>query len=1136
MRGMGWTPGQGLGRFNQGIKNPIIAQANNRSQGLKCADEYYGTGSTLNIKWVKPGPDQAKNLQLPEIQVTYNGFKIKVLLDTGSDITCISEELFTDIIKPSEPPMLPLRAVIIQGAFGPKTKKITKQVLLNITLANNTIEISCLIVPALVRPFIIGSDWLQSNGCTLDFTNYKLLVPNFDNGVQIEVPFLKVPHMSPDRTLQTEETEIYMINADPSKGGLVQEKIRSCILGNREKNKLESMLREYGHVFSERPGLTNRYKHEIKMIDATPFFKKSYPVPFALRELVEEKLEEMVEMGVIERTSSPFSNPITVVKKKDGSIRICLDARTLNEKMVSDHEGPQPINEILQQFHGQKYLTSIDLVSSFWQIPLTEESKKFTTFYYNGKAYCFKVLPFGLKTSIASFSRCMDMVLGPELRQFTHNYVDDLLIASPTLEEHLRNIRSVLDRLKAANMTVNLKKSSFIRQEVQFLGHILTPDGIKPDPEKVEAINNFPRPTKLKQLRAFLGLCNYYRKYCKGYSDYTRKLGHLLKKGTDWRWGASEEQSFNQIKEQFLTEVLLIHPDPARPYILETDSSHYGVGAVLYQELDNGDKGVVGFQSRSFQAAELNYMTTEKELCAIIYALTKFRLYLLYNKFIIRTDHKALTFLKQCRFLNERINRWVLFLQQFDFSIEHIKGKDNTVADILSRYPHDTKNKNNIGQNTDAIIATFKVEGSTALLRDFKNLPREQNKDPILRQIGEALRTNKRPVDKEIDRMLESYHSYNGVLLFEEPSTKAKRIAVPKHLQTRLIWQYHQEMGHFASKKIYTVLKNTFYWPRMKKQIFKELRGCDLCQKSKKPNISIRGPLQPIITNDVGDLVAVDFYGPLPRSRGGVCYILVAVDVFSKFVKLFPLKRATAYAAAKRILTELTPIIKIKKILSDHGTQFTSEKWRKPLQEFGIQVTYASIRNAPSNPSERYMKELGRFFRTYCHKKHTSWAMFIDDIEECVNKVPHSSTGKSPEEILTGKTPDFQLSKVVSNFLPRQSTTNIEEIKRDVREVLFKEAQRRQKSQKGHITKFQVNDLVLLKLNPTSNALEGLARKFHLLYGGPYQIANIPRVNVYQLVEPETGNIKGNYNARNLILYHMRNAEPKATDVTMPGV
>lgn len=1123
MNKMGWIPGQGLGKNNQGIRNPIVTEAATEIyQGLKCKDEAYAAKSLANIKWVnaESGPEQqSTDKQLPEIKVYYKDIPIRALLDTGSDITCISEELFTDVIKPAQPPILPLRAIILQGAFGTKTKRVTKQTLVNISIQNQPFTMCCLVVPGLIRPLIIGADWLQIMKCKIDFSQQTLHIPT-DNEQIIQIPLVITNNTGTGPSVQAEESEIFLVTQTDSTKSLIQEKIKSCLLDKSSARRLEELLHEYKDLFSDRPGLTPLYKHEIKMIDSTPFFKKSYPVPFALREAVEEKLADMVEMKIIERTSSAFSNPITVVKKKDGTIRICLDARVLNEKMVADHEGPKPIDEMLQQFHGQKYLTSIDLVSSFWQIPLTDDSKKYTTFYYNGKAYCFKVLPFGLKTSVASFSRCMDLVLGPEVRQFTHNYVDDLLLASPTLEEHLRHIKIVLEKLKSANMTINLAKCSFIRDEVKFLGHILTPNGIKPDPEKVEAITKFPRPTKLKQLRAFLGLCNYYRKYCKNYSDFTRKLGHLLKKGSSWIWRQAEEDSFNQIKEQFLTDVMLIHPDPNATYILETDSSNYGMGAVLYQNLPNGDKGVIAFHSRSFKAAELNYMTTEKELCAIIFALTKFRLYLLYNKFIIRTDHKALTFLKQCRFLNERINRWVLFLQQFEFSIEYIKGQENIVADILSRYPYDG-NKNNIGQTTEAIIAAFQVEGSAALLRDFKNLPNEQDKDLFLREIRQAVNKNESK-NLEVKRLLPYYRTINSIIIFENPMTKQKLIAVPKQLQDKLIWQYHQEIGHFAAAKVYQVLKDTFYWPNMRREICRQLRGCDLCQKAKKPNVTIKGPLQPILANDVGELVAVDFYGPLPKSRGGVCYILVAVDVFSKFVKLFPLKRATAPAAVKRILFDFQKVIKIKKILSDHGTQFTSNKWREPLENAGIEVTYASIRNAPSNPSERYMKELGRFFRTYCHKKHTAWANYITDIEECLNKVPHASTGKSPQEILTGQFPNFKLSNVVSKFIPRRPPTDIQQIKTDVREVLFKEAQRRKQSQKSPKISFRVDDLVLLKLNPTSNAAEGLARKFHLLYDGPYRITGIPKINVYQLTELETATIKGTYNARNLILYHMR--------------
>lgn len=650
---------------------------------------------------------------------------------------------------------------------------------------------------------------------------------------------------------------------------------------------------------------------------------------------------------------------------------------------------------------------------------------------------------------------------------------------------------------------------------MKFLGHILDANGIRTDPEKVEAIRNFPTPQRVKHLRAFLGLCNYYRRFCPHYSEYTCKLGHLLRKGTPWRWTAAEEKSFTEIKDQFLRNVILSHPDPSCPFILETDSSNYAVASVLYQELPQGKRGVIAFNSRSLKGPELNYTTTENELLAIVHALQKFRLYLTGISFDIRTDHKALTFLKQCRFLNERLTRWVLFLQQFDFKISHIKGKENIIADTLSRYPCDKPLS--FVPAPQPIMAHFVVEGASQLIQDLHSLKKLQLEDQFLSSIVHHLRVRPPTSSPAVRRASEYYHLQKGVLLHKDPVHGRITLAIPQSLQTKLIWHYHLEMGHFAAAKIYNILKQYFYWDGMKRKTTSILRTCDLCQKTKKPNHKITGPLQPIVPTNVGELVAVDFYGPLPKSIGGVTFLLVAVDVFSKFIKLFPLKRATAQAATNRIINNLLPLLRVKRILSDQGSQFTARLWRDKLSEAGIEVIYTTVRNAPSNSSERYMKELGRFFRTYCHHRHSQWAKFVADIENCLNNVPHSSTGRRPFEIMYGKPSTALLQPAINKYLitPREEITHI---RTAVREFLLKNAQRRVKRQKTSFT-FRCGDLVLVKTNPMSSASEGIAQKLCLVYDGPYKITGLPFPNVYELSTLE-GTLRGYFNTNNLRPYH----------------
>lgn len=281
----------------------------------------------------------------------------------------------------------------------------------------------------------------------------------------------------------------------------------------------------------------------------------------------------------------------------------------------------------------------------------------------------------------------MDIILGPDVRDFCVNYLDDLaILTNGSLIDHLNHINIVLGKLSQAGLTCNLQKCEFICKEVKMLGHIITTEGIKTDPEKIKAIQHFPVPKKVKHVRAFLGLCNYYRKFIPYYSVSIIPLCELLKKEMKWRWGEKEQEAFDSLKHQFLETILLHHPDYSKPYYLQTDASGIGLAGVLYQLDERNDMQILGYFSKVLKGAELNWTVTEQEFYAIICSLKKFETYLRGSKVIIKTDHRALTFVKNMNLYNGRVTRWILYLGQFDYEVEHVKGKDNVAVDVLSRY------------------------------------------------------------------------------------------------------------------------------------------------------------------------------------------------------------------------------------------------------------------------------------------------------------------------------------------------------------------------------------------------------------------------------------------------------------------
>lgn len=511
---LGWTPGTGLGKSAQGILTPILPflQTNPFPLYVIASNILYYKNSEpsylrlLAISQFKTD-ETSDNLRLiPEIDAKIDSFDTTALLDSGSEVSCINEDTYNAVVKNNNMfPTFPVKGIHLRGAIGPRSPRITLQAYIPLKIEQNTFEVAALVVKNLVKPLILGADWLTLHKATISYETVTITLIQHNNNITI--PF-KTVHKVQNQQLLPDiincETLICTIEENPTSNKITEneEEIKEALdrtsLKDEQKKQLHSLLYTHRTVFSAKPGLSNAYEHQIQLHTDQPFIKRQYPIPVSLRPDVEKTLREMENDGIIERASSPYASPITIAKKKDGSIRICLDARNVNQLMLADSEAPEHVNDLLQRFAGCTYFSLIDLRMGFWQIPLHPESRKYTAFLYNGKSYVFKVMPFGIKTGIAAFTRAMDLVLGPEVREYAVNYVDDLLVASPTFEQHLKHIDTVLTKLQNANMTVNIEKTNFCKSEIKFLGHILTGKGLQPDPSKIEAIRNFPAPQNVK--------------------------------------------------------------------------------------------------------------------------------------------------------------------------------------------------------------------------------------------------------------------------------------------------------------------------------------------------------------------------------------------------------------------------------------------------------------------------------------------------------------------------------------------------------------------------------------------------------------------------------------------------------------
>src|SRR5580765_2349779 len=399
-----------------------------------------------------------------------------------------------------------------------------------------------------------------------------------------------------------------------------------------------------------------------------------------MREEVDKILEDMSSQGVIEESQSPWVSPAVMVKKKDGSIRFCVDYRKLNEVTIKDSYPLPRIDDILDQLAGNSWFSTLDLKSGYWQIKIRPEDKEKTAFSIGKGLWQFTVMPFGLCNAPATFERLMEKVLRNLISKICLVYLDDVIIFGKTFTEMINNLKIVFSRLKEANLKINPKKCILFENNVKYLGNIVSAEGVTTDPEKIIAVKDWPVPHTRKQLRSFLGFCSYYRKFVKGFSSLAKPLYTLTENKVKFEWEEKCQEAFEKLKSLLSSSPILSFPKEEDEFILDTDASNIGIGAVLSQKQDGSEK-VIAYFSRVLSKSERNYCVTRRELLSIVDSIKFFRRYLLGRKFLIRTDHISLRWLMSFRDLEGQLARWLERLQQYEFEIIYRKGLSHRNAD-----------------------------------------------------------------------------------------------------------------------------------------------------------------------------------------------------------------------------------------------------------------------------------------------------------------------------------------------------------------------------------------------------------------------------------------------------------------------
>jgi len=728
---------------------------------------------------------------------------------------------------------------------------------------------------------------------------------------------------SPDIVATITKEELTVVSGDDEIKKLMKDKVNKSTLSPEEQNQLEKLLQDNIHLFRKldlnRDGPSKGTFCSIPTGDALPhkiyYGRKSQTE----HNIAQDEADKLSQEGKTEPSFGPWASPIVLVRKKDGSIRFCIDFRKLNMKTKKDVYPLPRIDDFLDQVGGIKYISTLDLTSGYHQIPIRDEDKEKTAFATRKGLFQWKVMPMGLSNAPATFQRHMDIILSgllPSIKALV--YIDDIIILSPTFDRHLQDIQSVFDRLKSANMKIRLIKCNFCLEEMPYLGHVITPQGLKVDPSKVEAVKNARAPNNLNEVRRFLGMTGYYRRFIPNYSQVAKPLFELTKKTTSFLWNEACQKSFEALKQCLITAPVLAHPDFDQSFELHCDASNEAISAVLTQRDANGREHPVAYASRVLNAAEKNYSTSERECLAVIFFVKKFRPYLHGKQFEIFTDHSSLTWLMKSTHESPRLNRWALALQEYQFEIHYKKGKNNQNADSLTRPPFI-----NTVQQQENLTATQKV------------IFKLQHNDEIIGPIINFLEKKIIPKDAELAKTVKTLAINmileKGLLFRVTPEDKSgkylRQLVIPKALVPDLLSQVHDSIfgAHLGFLKTYSKLKHKYWWPKMLNTVKNWVKSCPQCQTYKSRKLKV-GLLQPISVDKKFQRWSLDIIGPLPTTRNGNKYILTFMEYLTRWPEAFPMKDATAITVAKIFLEEIISRFGAPAHLqSDRGAVFLGE-------------------------------------------------------------------------------------------------------------------------------------------------------------------------------------------------------------------
>jgi hypothetical protein len=821
----------------------------------------------------------------------------------------------------------------------------------------------------------------------------------------------------------------------------------STHLSADEKQQLACLLSKYASIFvasSDDLGCTNLVKHTINTGNAIPIRQAPRRQPFGKRQCETEEIERMLSKGIIEPSNSAWSSPIVLVTKKDGSTRFCVDYRKLNEVTVKDAYPIPRVDDCLDALSGAKWFNCMDLCSGFWQIEMDKNDKLKTAFSTSsGGLHHFKVMPFGLVNAPSTFQRLMENVLRGLQWVESLLYMDDIITPGRSVDECLLRLEHVFDRIQKANLKLKSTKCLFFQKSVTFLGHNVSEDGIRTDSNKIEAVQNWPIPVNAKEVRSFLGLASYYRRFVKCFAEIARPLHKICEKHAKFKWDADCQIAFDTLKGLLTTAPVLAYPRMDCKFILDTDASDKAIGAILSQEQDGKDH-VIAYMSKAMNKHEQAYCVTRKELLAVIVALKQFHHYLYGQEVLLRTDNAAVSWMKSLKVPTGQVARWLQELGTYNLTVIHRAGKSHNNADALSRKPCKVcarqqelslanDDNNNGDQDVQKVRVTTRKGASQAinnelsenhLLLDGWNateIANEQLSDPeigplLSAKLAGVSRPNWSAIShgkaalKSLWRQWDRLEIKGGMMyrLFVTPSGNViYQLVVPSKKRKEVMYHHHDvpTAGHLGVNKTLEKIRNGFYWPGMSITAKQYCQKCDTCTVRNLSKENNKAPLGNYIVGEPMERVMMDILGPLPTTKSGNKYILVISDWFTKWSESIAIPDQEAKTIAEAFVCNFVTRFGVPlQLYTDQGRNFESKLLLEVCQLLNIEKTHStSMRPQANGMVERMNRTILSMLSKYCQANQYNWDRFLPLVMMAYRSSNQSSTKVSPNKMVFGR-------------------------------------------------------------------------------------------------------------------------------------